>query len=196
MVIGAGSALSAPGASEKRPTEVVETLIDQLRRYRHADEGKLSEAERRTNARIAAEINRHIDIEGLAERSIGPTWNKLTPARQRDFVRLLAQLFERVAYPNSAEVFDADHDMELDDRGRRGDRHVITVSVSHATEGTIQLDFFLTERERGYWRLVDVHLDGVSMADNLRSEMQSIIREESYDELVRRIREKIEEEET
>ena len=40
------------------------------------------------------------------------------------------------------------------------------------------------------WKVWDVHLDGVSMAGNLRKQVQSIMARKSYEELVERMQSK------
>ena len=45
----------------------------------------------------------------------------------------------------------------------------------------------------GTWLIEDILLDGVSLRLDIRSQTQKILREESYDDLKRRLREKLNE---
>jgi phospholipid transport system substrate-binding protein len=50
------------------------------------------------------------------------------------------------------------------------------------------------KKQNDSWQIRDIVLDDVSLARNLRSQCQKIIAEHSYDELLRRIRDKLQEE--
>ena len=66
------------------------------------------------------------------------------------------------------------------------------MTVVHKNEGEIEIDFFLKQNSDD-WKVVDVHMDGVSMRNNLRSQFYKIIAKENFGELVRRMGKKLKE---
>lgn len=176
-------ALPATGASASagEPRTAVESLIDDLRSY-----------QRSGGEQSAQKVHAHLDVEGVAARSLGETWNSLSPGERRSFVELFRRLLASAAYPRAADAFDPKYELELRPAGEEGGRHRVAAEVSHPEEGRIGLVFHLEQRD-GAWIVVDVVVDGVSMAENLRSQMQAIVNEHSYQELVRRMQEKLEE---
>jgi ABC-type transporter MlaC component len=66
----------------------------------------------------------------------------------------------------------------------------VPLTVVHEKEGEINIDFHLL-KYRDQWQVVDVDLDGVSMRNNMRSQLYKVISKNNYQELVRRIKEKI-----
>jgi phospholipid transport system substrate-binding protein len=60
---------------------------------------------------------------------------------------------------------------------------------------TIPLDYRLLLKE-GRWHAYDIIADGVSLVKNYRSQFNKIIRDSSYQELVKKLRERTLEEET
>ena len=50
---------------------------------------------------------------------------------------------------------------------------------------------FRLNQSEGVWRVWDVRLDGVSMASNLRKQVQSLMSKQSYEELVKRMQQTI-----
>ena len=64
--------------------------------------------------------------------------------------------------------------------------------VVHPEEGEVEVAYCL-ELQEGRWLIEDILLDGVSLRLDLRSQAQKILREESYEELKRRLREKLDE---
>jgi ABC-type transporter MlaC component len=64
--------------------------------------------------------------------------------------------------------------------------------VVHKEEGEIGIEFHLLKNQ-GQWQVVDVDLDEVSMRNNLRSQFYKIINKNDYQDLVRRMEEKLKE---
>ncbi len=73
----------------------------------------------------------------------------------------------------------------------RGHQAIVNTYVEHAMEGKLDIDYHLMRHDKG-WLIYDVQLDGVSLSRNLRTQFQQIIRQDSYAELLRRMREKLE----
>jgi len=60
---------------------------------------------------------------------------------------------------------------------------------------TLPMDYRLLVRD-GRWSAYDIIIDGVSLVSNYRSQFQKIIRESSYEELLKKLRERTVTEET
>jgi phospholipid transport system substrate-binding protein len=57
----------------------------------------------------------------------------------------------------------------------------------------VPIDYKLL-KEKGNWEVYDVVIEGVSLVNNYRIQFNSIIRKDSYEELVKRMKNKQEEE--
>jgi phospholipid transport system substrate-binding protein len=68
----------------------------------------------------------------------------------------------------------------------------VKTTVKHPKEGLVSVDYRLSQ-DGGVWRVQDILLDDVSLAANLQSQFNKIITENSYAELLRRMREKLNE---
>jgi phospholipid transport system substrate-binding protein len=68
----------------------------------------------------------------------------------------------------------------------------VPLKVAHKNEGEIEIDFFLQQNSDD-WKIVDVHLDGVSMRNNLRSQFYKIMAKENFEKLVSRMEKKLKE---
>ncbi len=74
---------------------------------------------------------------------------------------------------------------------------MVYTTVIHKEEGRIDIDFKLMQvKDKDVWMVIDVYLDGVSLARNLRTQCLKIIRDHSFEELIVRMTKKIEERET
>ena len=143
------------------------------------------------NTAATTKANSILDIPSVSQRILGRHWKQRTPTEQQEFTTLLTQLFTQVAYPKSAEFF-SDLTVDIHEEQITGERALVTTTVSDPKEGLISVDYKL-QRHESAWRVRDIVLDDVSLTRNLRSQCQKIITEHSYPELVRRMRDKLNE---
>jgi len=172
-------------AAEKEPVEpsaTVKALVDAVKSLSLA---KDQTAESRTVQRIS----RDFDLKGICKACLRDTWKTLSVQEQKNFVALFQALLEKKAYTKSADFFKGT-EIEIEDVQREGNKSEVLTVVTHPEEGMIDVAYRL-ELIAGRWLIKDLELDGVSLLIDLRSQMQKILREESYRELKRRMREKL-----
>jgi len=181
--------LNAPLLSfTEGPTATVQKLIDSVRSFK-PETASLSAQDRTENNRALKVAEETLAIQDLAKRVLGDQWGKLNASEQKNFTQLLVQLFQKIAYPKSAEFFG---DLKIDYTGEKmnGNGAVVETKVSHPKEGQVGIDYQLLQ-VNGRWMINDVLLDGVSLATNVQSQMQQVIAKESYQGLIKRMREKL-----
>ena len=174
------------------PIHLVRNLVQTISSFKPTEGGVISEADRTHNNTAAEQANAMLDLTSVSRQVLGRYWKKRTPAEQKNFTELLTELFVRVAYPKSATFF-SDFEVQITKEQVNGQRAVVHTTVSDPKEGLISVDYKL-KKQNDTWQIRDIILDDVSLARNLRSQCQKIIAEHSYDELLRRIRDKLQEE--
>jgi phospholipid transport system substrate-binding protein len=161
------------------PTDTVKNLLDAVKLYKSA-----------TNAATAQKVvEGALPVQDLSKEVLGPQWDKLNASDQKSFVQLLRDLLQKIAYPKSAEFF-GDLRIEFVNEHVTGADAVVETSVSHPKEGQVTIEYKLHEAG-GRWIVNDVLLDSVSLVSNVRSQMQQVITKESYQGLLKRMREKL-----
>ena len=135
------------------------------------------------------EIEKNLAIAQLARWLMGPHWDTLGQEKQEDFIGLLVRLLRELAYPRASE-FLAEIQFEYGDTQLSGNEALVEVSVVNPDEGRVDIGFRLNQSD-GVWKIWDVRLDGVSMAGNLRKQVQALMSKQSYEELVKRMQQKI-----
>jgi phospholipid transport system substrate-binding protein len=180
-----------PGWAET-PTETVKKLVESVRSYKK-ETATLSAQERSANAQAQKVAEETLAVQDLAQNILGAQWEKIGATEQKNFTNLLMELFQKIAYPKSAEFFG---DLRIEYIGERisGNEAVVETEVSHPKEGQVGIEYKLRKTPQGKWMIDDVLLDGVSMATNVRTQIQQVIAKESYQGLVKRMREKLAEE--
>ncbi|MGE0681534.1 MAG: phospholipid-binding protein MlaC [Candidatus Binatia bacterium] len=179
MSVALSCALAQPVRAET-PVNTVRNLLDAVRSYNGATDNAMNAQ------KVVAET---LPIRDLSQEVLGPHWSKLNASEQKSFVQLLQDLLQKVAYPKSAEFFG---DLSIDFVGERvmGADAVVETTVSHPKEGQITIEYKLRQAGKR-WTLTDVLLDSVSLVTNVRTQMQQVIAKESYQGLLKRMREKL-----
>jgi phospholipid transport system substrate-binding protein len=178
--------LAVPGALAEQPIEVVKHVIDQaLDILRNPGMGK---SERRRQVKQA--VDRHFDYREMAKRSLGPTWRNLSGSQQDEFVRLFAELLE-ASYSDKIEKYASRVRIDYTGQSLDGEYAEVRTVVVRPND-KIPLSYRLLN-ESGTWMVYDVTIEGVSLVSNYRSQFSRIIHESSYAELVRRLRNKVQE---
>ncbi|MFC1889041.1 phospholipid-binding protein MlaC [Thermodesulfobacteriota bacterium] len=165
------------------PSATVKSLLDAVT--------ELSKGETVAAPGTAGRITETLDLVKICEACLRDTWKAISPTERDRFAHLFREVLEKVAYPKSAKFFKETR-VEIEEVETVGNRVEVLTVVEHPEEGMIEVGYCL--RLAGdRWLIDDILLDGISLVRDLRSQMQKIIREKSYDELKNRIREKLDE---
>jgi phospholipid transport system substrate-binding protein len=175
VVCGAYSAWAAT------PTDTVKNLLEAVRSYNTG--GKAG------NANAQKVVEETLPLQELSKQVLGAHWEKLSAEERKSFVQLLHDLLHKVAYPKSAEFF-GDLQIAVVSEHLIGADAIVETTVSHPKEGQVTIEYKL-HQSGSQWVLTDVLLDGVSLITNVRTQMQQVITKESYQGLLKRMREKL-----
>ena len=177
------------GVAEKSPEAAVKILLNEIKQI---VEGKdLSDVKKAANKKhsdIAASI---LKVPEISQKALGKYWKKHSSKQQDQFQKLLVDLFVHVAFPSSAKFF-ANLDMVYGESKSKKDMTVVPITVIHEKEGEVDIDFKMKQFAKN-WLVVDVILDGVSMRNNLRSQFYKILKTNDFNELIRRMENKLKE---
>jgi len=123
----------------------------------------------------------------MARRALGANWRRRTPQEQEEFVRLFTEVLER-AY---AGIIESYSDEKIFYTNERIDGSFADVGskivTSKGEEYSINYKAHLVSNE---WKVYDVVAENISLVNNYRSQFTRVIAHESYDELVRRLKNK------
>ena len=175
------------GVADKGPSDPAATVQSLLSAVSVLSETKDPKAEAEAVKRISGTF----DVVGLSRACLQKTWDELSGEERKNFVSLFKEVLEKIAYPKSAKFF-TDTEVEVEEIIRENGKAEVSTLVVHPEEGEVEVGYCL-ELTGGTWLIEDILLDGVSLRLDIRSQTQKILREESYEELKRRLREKLNE---
>lgn len=172
---------------ELSPKQTVQSLIDAVGKIK--PDKDLSPERKAINTAHSKAALALLDMDGVSRKTLGKHWEKRSPEEQKAFIELLSKLFQKIAFPNSAKFF-SDLRVIYGDSKIGKNQATVPIIVEHKDEGEISIDFVL-HKVKNNWRVVEVFLDGVSMRNNLRSQVYKVITKNDYQELVRRMKKKL-----
>lgn len=127
------------------------------------------------------------DFSEMARRSLGANWRRRTPKEQEEFVRLFSDLLER-AYVDTIESYTDEKILYIGERLDGGYADVNSkILTAKGDEYSLN---YKAHFVGGEWRVYDVIVENVSMVNNYRSQFNRVIINASYEELVRRLRDR------
>jgi len=176
------SAPSARGVIEGVMRDALKVLRDQ----------SLAKADKLAQIRQIAD--QHTDFETLARLSMGQYWRDLSDAQRAEFVKAFENHVSHVHGKVFDEYVDEDIIVTGDRQEQRGDYTVQTRIVANRIEAgrrrdVANVDYRLRQKD-SRWQIIDVTIDGVSMAANFRAQFQEIMADGGFERLLKLLREK------
>jgi phospholipid transport system substrate-binding protein len=163
---------------------------DQLREYtdqviKILDDPALARGDRRAAVRKIA--HEAFDVTETARRVLARHWQARTPAEREEFAQLFADLLERT-YIARLDEYGGER---LRYVGESIDGELATVRARIVTRAGVEVPVESRMVRRGErWLIYDVLIENVSLVANYRSQFDRIVRSSSYEELVRRLKQK------
>jgi len=140
-------------------------------------------------AALRKTIDERFNYRQMVMRSLAKNWDARSDQERREFTALFKSLLEN-SYANKLEAY-RDEKINYLDEIIKGKYALIKTEVVRRSS-TIGVDYKLIE-ENGDWKVYDFVIEGVSMIRNYRSQFTKIIRKDSYEVLVKKLTDKINE---
>jgi phospholipid transport system substrate-binding protein len=127
------------------------------------------------------------DFAEMAKRSLGAQWQRRSADEQREFVKLFTELMEN-GYASNLEGYDGEKVIVAGEKQDGEFAEVDTKVISKKGE-EIVINYKLRQTG-GNWKVYDVVIENISLVSNYRSQFNRVIAQSSFDELMRRMRNK------
>jgi len=138
---------------------------------------------------IRQAVDERFDWEEMARRSLATHWAKRTSEERKEFVRLFSDLLERT-YMKKVEDYSGEKVL-YEGETKDGDYATAKVKIVTKKNKDIPVEYRL-KKEGNNWLIYDVSIEGVSLVNNYRTQFNSIISQSSYENMVKRLKEKVE----
>jgi phospholipid transport system substrate-binding protein len=158
----------------------VERVVQILRDPELSGDAKVTERSVAVN-KVADEI---FDFGETAKRSLGQHWGQRTPAERQEFVRLFTELLQRT-YLSKVNQYNSEMTFQGDVVD--GNQAVVRTTLLLGKGGGMSLDYRM-HHAGDRWQVYDLNIDGISLVASYRSQFNKIVRTDSYEGLVARLK--------
>jgi phospholipid transport system substrate-binding protein len=162
--------------------EVVRTTLSEI--FTVLDNPKLKESDKRD--RIEDIVATRFDYREMSKRTLASYWNRLTEEERTEFVDLF-KAFLSDRYAGKIKDYSGEKVEYLNERVEGAYAEIRTKLVSSKVE--YPMDYRLINKD-GRWYAYDIVADGVSLVKNYRTQFEKIIQADSFEELVRRMKDR------
>jgi phospholipid transport system substrate-binding protein len=183
----AAATLATSQARAGLPTDQIKATVDKA--VTVLKDPRLKPAAKQTERReqLKQVLFGRFNFTEMAKRSLGPNWTRRTPQEQEEFVRLFTEVLER-AYADIIETYSEEKIVYLTEKvdGSYADVNS-KVITGKGEEYSINYRVQLIGNE---WKVYDVVAENISLVNNYRSQFNRVISKSSYEDLVRRLKDK------
>jgi phospholipid transport system substrate-binding protein len=177
-------------AAAQGPLSVIQSGTERALQILHASRAGEAPALRQRKGEILTIVDEYFNFEEMARRALGRPWKDQTPEKRQEFVKLFKQLLFNT-YINRVESYTGSNEqIAYDSEKLDGDYALVKTHVTIQSNQIVQIDYRL-RLENGQWQVYDVVVEGISFVDNYRGQFASILANESFDSLLKKIREKV-----
>lgn len=181
------SALAPSLSTAGAPTEQIEASVDKILAILKNPQLKPSARIKERRDQLRQAISSRFNFAEMARRSLGSHWRRLSSKEQEEFVLLYTDLLER-AYVDRIETYSDEKFVYLRENLDRDYAEVMSrIVTDKGQEYSLNYKVHLLN---GEWKVYDVVIENISLVNNYRSQFSRIIANSSYEELVRRMKEK------
>jgi phospholipid transport system substrate-binding protein len=141
--------------------------------------------------KITKIVEEYFDFQEMSRRALGRPWKEISPEKQQEFVWIFKKLLfntymsriEAGASPATGIRYNGEI---LEDRFA-----LVKTQVTGTSQPDIEIDYRLL-LSGAEWKVYDVVIEGISLVSNYREQFVSILNGESFESLLKRLREKTE----
>jgi phospholipid transport system substrate-binding protein len=188
-VLALALALSIGTARAGVPTDQIKGTVDKALSVLKDPRLKPAARTKERRDQLRQILFARFDFTEMAKRALGPNWRRRSPQEQDEFVRLFADVLERT-YAEIIESYSDEKILYLNERIDGAFADVGSkIVTSKGDEYSISYKAHLVADE---WKIYDVVAENISLVNNYRSQFHRVIAKSSYEELVRRLRDKSE----
>jgi len=183
--------ISVSPAESGEPTEVVKATTDKVLEILKDKELKKPQNIQKRRERMRQVIHAQFDFEEMSRRSLARHWAKRSPEEKKEFISLFKDLLGR-SYIKRIEDYTGEKIIYADESI---DENYAIVKTKIITKKEIEIPInYRLLKKASKWSVYDVVIEGVSLISNYRTQFNKIIRSQSFEALIKRMKNKLEEE--
>lgn len=172
-------------AQDAAPRQAVQAYVDAIRSMEFPARDQVSQK------KLASEANRYLDLEALSKKALGGHWETASGEQKKEFMGLMGQLIELVAYPRS-RGFMGDYEITYPEVTKTGRGYEVQSVIKQEEQGLdAEVLYHVYESDEG-WKIDDVIVDGVSITEDLKYQFDLVVAESGFQGLLDLMKNRVE----
>lgn len=185
-VVASAQQIAAVPAQQAAAQQVVEKFQDQLLGVmKNADTLGLDGR----RAKLTPAVEQTFDLKYMAQVSVGPAWESMTPAQRDELV----ELFRRMTVSTYAARFKGYSGQTWKVEAAQAtpqDAIYVRTVLTDPGKDKVAIDYLLRNTD-GTWKIADVYLSRISELAVRRSEYSAVVRRDGVDKLLATLEQKV-----
>jgi len=177
-------------AAAPTPISVIQSGTERALKILRASRTGEAPTLRQRRGEILTIVDEYFNFEEMAKRALGRPWKDQPDNKRKEFVGLFRQLLFNTYISRVESYTGSNEQVSYDSEKVDGDYAMVKTRVITADRQTYQIDYRLRQ-ESEQWKVYDVIVEGVSFVENYRSQFASILVNESFDNLLKKLRDKV-----
>ena len=169
------------------PTDQVRQTADKVLLILQDPRLKSTDMREERRNQLRQVISRRFDFQAMAQSSLGPHLQHRGTEERRDFVELFTDLLEKT-YADQIAAYNGEkivYGRESQDKDyAEVDTKIVTTK---GEEFSVNYKLRASSKE---WKVYDVVIENISLVNNYRSQFHRVLANASFDDLLRKMREK------
>lgn len=171
------------------PTEDVRKTTDKLIAIVSDPAMKSADRAAERARRIRKAVDERFDWKEMSKRSLARHWKKRTEREKEEFIDLFGKLLERT-YLDKVEGYSGEKVLYVGERVD-GNYGLVVVKIVTRKDTEILVKYKL-KKKGSEWLVYDISIEGISLVNNYRKQFNSIMTRSSYEDLIKKLRRKVE----
>jgi phospholipid transport system substrate-binding protein len=130
------------------------------------------------------------DFYEFSRRVLASNWKKFTPTQREEFVKVFTEFLGKFYMGKLQEKYKDETLLYVSQELKTPTRAQVKVQVVWKGQ-KIPVDLRMIKR-KGFWKVYDIQVLGISAVRNYRAQFQSILRKETPGQVIERLKQKIE----
>jgi phospholipid transport system substrate-binding protein len=170
------------------PKIMLQQVADNIVSYLEKNKEQLKNDENLAIDLVKRELLPYIDQEGLGRRVLAKEWKNATPEQQKLFVEKFVDLVIKTYAKGLAQYDGQSFVFENTEYGKDKTIARVKSEMQQKDGAPVKIDYLL-KKPKGLdeWRVVDVSIEGISMATSYRNQFAQQIEKEGLDSVIQKL---------
>ncbi len=177
--------LREPSSDAGTPTEWVRSILEEVMAIQTNPQLRGHEFQNERRMAVKNIIAQNFHFDAMAKQALGQHWQTLSEAKRLEFKAIFQDLFQDSYTKLVLDFLGREKILYTREESNQNRASVKTVIVRMNEE--IPVDYSLGTVGQG-WLVEDVAIDGVSIVQNYQKSFSKVIRQETYEGLLKKMR--------